>query len=122
MMWAFFQNCWHVKDWVCNDPNVSSAQQEAACKMAYASEALVICQDLCNGTKHLKLKDPRSGAGASHNHIDLKIDPVWGIFEMDCLVDDGLGGTRPGKQLASECLAEWERILTSQGLATERLS
>ena len=53
MMWAAFQNCWHVKDWIMSDPNVSDAQKQAVLAMAHQSPDLGACQDLCNGTKHL---------------------------------------------------------------------
>ncbi len=121
MMWSFFQHCWHVKDWVKYDPLASSAQKAAVSRMAHRSTTLRICRDLCNGTKHLKLKEPSSGSGASHQHIELDIAPGWGVAQMDCIIDDGHGHPISGKQLARDCIAEWERILQSQGLATARL-
>jgi hypothetical protein len=122
MMWSFFQHCWHVKDWILNDPLASTTQKEAACEMAHKSDVLRICQDLCNGTKHLQLRRPGSGSGASHRYVDATIDPGAGRFERDCMFDDGRGNLISGKKLARECIAEWERILASQGLPTVRLS
>jgi hypothetical protein len=43
-------------------------------------------------------------------------------FEIDCIIADGYGKLISGKQLARDCIAEWERILQSQGLATARSS
>jgi hypothetical protein len=122
MMWSFFQHCWHVKDWIRHDPLASSAQKNAASDGAHQSAVLKICRDLCNGTKHLRLDRPGSGSGASHQYVNTTIVPGEGRFEMDCMIDDGHGKVIPGKQLARDCIAEWERILKSQGLATERLS
>jgi hypothetical protein len=42
--------------------------------------------------------------------------------EMDCVIDDGKGNQISGKQLARECLAEWQRILQSEGLPIDRVS
>jgi hypothetical protein len=122
MMWSFFQHCWHVKDWMRHDPLASDAQKEAVIKLAHQSGALMICRDLCNGTKHLNLSHPSSGAGASHQYVDMDIDTGMGRYELDCIIDDGHGKQMSGKQLARECIAEWERILQSQGLATTRSS
>ncbi len=117
IMWSFFQHCWHVKDWIKHDPLASSTQKKAACDMAHQSPVLKICQELCNGTKHLL-----SGSGASHQYVDATFASGWGLVEMDCMIDDGHGKLISGKELARECIAEWERILASQGLATVRLS
>jgi hypothetical protein len=118
MMWAFFQNCWHVKDWIKNDLLVPKATKDAAIDLAeQQSPDLKMCQQLCNGTKHL---GPRPGA--SHDHIDTTIVPEQGRFEIDCMINDGQGNLISGKELARRYIAEWERILRSQGLATARLS
>lgn len=119
-MWSFFQHCWHIKDWVENDPVVSEAIKTAVIAEVYRSPALTICQDLCNGTKHLNLKTPRAGAGARHKHVETLIAPEQGRYEIDVVFDDGSGGTRSGKELARKCIAEWERILAAYGLAIAR--
>ncbi len=122
MMWSFFQHCWHVKDWVKHDPLASEVQKAVVIRMAHQSGALIICQDLCSGTKHLRLDRPWSGAGAAHLYVDMNIVPERGRFEIDCIIDDGHGHLISGKKLAGDCIAEWEGILGSQGLATARLS
>lgn len=121
-MWSFFQHCWHVKDWVRNDPIVPQATKDLVVTDAEQSRTLTICQDLCNGTKHLKLRTPQSGAGASTKHIEMTIAPEVGRLEMDCIVDDGNGKDLSGKALARDCLKAWEQILINRGLATGRLS
>jgi hypothetical protein len=123
MMWAFFQNCWAVSDWLRHDPLASDVQKSAAWEMVKKSKHLIICQDICNGTKHLKLTTPHSGVGAQHLHISTKITPGEDVAsQMDCVVDDGYGNEIAGMQLARECIVEWERILSSQKLAIERMS
>src|SRR5437773_2615983 len=66
MMWAFFQNCWHVKDWIKNDPSMVMATKTAVIDMAEKqSPVLQMGRQLCNATKHL---GPRPGA--HHDHVD----------------------------------------------------
>ena len=116
MVWAFFQNCWHVKDWVFNDPVVDQVTKDAVSAGAHASVVLRVCQEMCNGTKHLGARP-----GASHDHIDTTIVP-GGPTIMDCLIDNGAGELVSGRMLAHQCIAEWVSILESQGLATARRS
>jgi len=122
MMWAFFQNCWHMKDWVNHDPSALEAQKKSVIQKAHDSDVLKICRDLCNGTKHLGLdRKPSSGAGAVHHHIDITITPGE-LIAIDCMVEDGQGNLISGKQLARDGIAEWERILRSEELNTTRRS
>jgi hypothetical protein len=122
IMWSFFQHCWHLKDWIKNDPLASDAQKKAVVDQAQASALLKMCRDLCNGTKHLALdRKPSSGAGATHDHIATKIVPGESS-DMDCIVQDGYGHPISGKQLARDCVKEWERILHSERLNTTRRS
>ena len=122
MMWSFFQHCWHVKDWVKNDQALSPAQVAAVLAKACESASLIVCQDICNATKHLQLSRPRSGTGAGHRHVETIIEPERGRLEVDCIIYDGQGHTISGKQLGRDCIDEWERILQSEGLATARRS
>jgi hypothetical protein len=118
IMWSFFQHCWHLKDWVKHDPLAHQGQKDKVKDAAHASALLLICRDMCNGTKHLKLESPRSGSGAAHSHVDMKITPGSGLPpKMDCFIDDGTGKQISGMQLARDCVSEWERILQSVGLA-----
>ena len=117
MMWAFFQNCWHVKDWVKNDPILDQATKDSILAWAHKSIVLGVCHDMCNGTKHL---GPRPGE-ASHDHIDTTIVP-GGETIMDCLIDNGHGKLVSGRLLAHQCIGEWVSILQSHGLSTTRRS
>ncbi|HWG75345.1 MAG TPA: hypothetical protein VN660_00955 [Steroidobacteraceae bacterium] len=117
MAWSFFQHCWHIKDWLKHDPLVSEDTKQAVINAAHASPVLKICRQLCNGTKHL------SDYPAHHSHVNTTITPGSGQpSDMDCIIEDGQGGQLSGKALAQKCVAEWEHILDSEGLATERLS
>ena len=111
MMWAFFQNCWHVKDWIDHDPIVLRATKDAVITTAHKSSDLMVCRELCNGTKHLG-KIPGE---ASHSHVDSENADGFTV-DMDCVIEDGSGKLISGKELPHRCLAEWERILTSQKL------
>jgi hypothetical protein len=117
MMWAFFQNCWHVKDWVCNDEHLNGVKKDSVIIMAHQSTELMACRDVCNGTKHLGERK-----GARHAHIDTVFSAPGGHpLQRDCIVNYG-GEEISGVKLARACISEWERILQSEGLSTVRLS
>ena len=55
-VWSFFQNCWHLKDWIKNDPHIPI--HGSIEDLVKTSPPLMICADLANGTKHLKFDRP----------------------------------------------------------------
>jgi len=118
-VWAFFQNCWHLKDWLLNDPRMSPTVR-AQIKVAVGeSSCLMICSDITNGTKHYLLQDPR--VGARHSHTDSRIAPGEETI-VDCFIELQDGTRLSARKIARECLAEWERILKQLNLPTDRLS
>jgi hypothetical protein len=67
MFFAFFMNCYHLKDWVQHDAAARPGIKEDDLKKAVeayvgATESLMIARDLCNGVKHL-VRKPSSFAG-----------------------------------------------------------
>lgn len=112
-IWSFFQNCWHLKDWVKNDPSVPLHVRDSIEQLAAASPPLRICADLANATKHLKLKNPRVGAKPSH--YNMAIVPGESS-KVEYIVGTGRGTQQDSLDLARKCLSEWERILAAQGL------
>lgn len=117
MVWAFFQNCHHLRDWINNDPLMSHLKKRAVLEKAGKSLALQRSADLCNGTKHLATKPTR------HSHVDITIEPGSGMpSEMECMIDVGYSELISAKQLARDCIAEWEQILKSEQLATDPMS
>jgi hypothetical protein len=113
---SFFHHCWHIKDWLHNDPAATIDQKANCIDLAHASDVLDVCQDLCNRTK---LLGARPGATLDHTKVTLDSDRIVDIDGVIKLVD---GSLMSAKQLARHCIAEWERILQSQGLTTARLS
>jgi hypothetical protein len=55
-VWAFFQNCWHIKDWLKHDYRVPASVRDRAIAAAHRSKVLQVCRDMGNGTKHRKLE------------------------------------------------------------------
>jgi hypothetical protein len=116
-VFAFFQNCWHLKDWIRNDPLIPEDQKQRLKQAAEGSRTLAICNDMANGTKHLELKKAR--AGAAHSHI--RIAAKGGGPTMDCVIDVN-GTAMLARVVARGCVEEWEKLLSAEGLPIERRS
>ena len=112
-LWSFFQNGWHLKDWMKNDPRVPARVRESSETVVADSPPLIICAGLAIATKHLRLRNPR--VGAKHSRWNLLITPGESS-KVEYLIDIGSGDQQDGLELARECLLEWERILTAKGL------
>ncbi len=115
-MWSFFQNCWHLKDWVKNDVSVLPAVRATLETDLTSSPDLMICADLANGTKHLEFKTPR--VGAKHTRKNFRL-VVGGDSSVEYIIDRGDGTQSDAVQLARNCLAAWEQLLRKYGLATD---
>ena|SRR5467141_194660 len=95
---AFFQNCYHLKDWLKND-QAASAKVSDVEAFSSGSTNLRLCADLANGSKHLTLTtprgDPNTRIGGRNSAVDLSsslgaaTDPPPTIAVKYCLVAGG---------------------------------
>jgi len=127
-VWAFFQNCWHIKDWLKHDYRVPKRTRDRVIAAAHASRILQVCRDMANGTKHRKLTGrdkgrPQPRARAMHLWTSTTIVP-GGPTTMDCLLKfpHRKVRVRSARAVAAECVKEWLEILQTHGLNTARLS
>jgi len=113
-LYHFFQDAWHLKDWLQQDPGeaarVTGLQDELK---KYPS--LMIAADLANGTKHRLLSHIRSGARIVEKHHIIRVghpEPVKQIRYLE-LRD---GSKKDAADAAAEALADWRRIFAALGL------
>ena len=115
-VYAFFQNVWHLKDWLKNDPG-SGMRSEKVESFANGCHALKVAADLCNGSKHLTLTHPRAN-GARLAGRDIRAVVGGGVsYRFRILVHES---QRDAFELAQECVSEWESFLTQDGLLYPR--
>jgi hypothetical protein len=122
-LFHFFQDAYHLKDWIKNDvPAQKDAVEDLfGSKRPPGLLVMQVCADLCNGTKHLALDRPRiAGTSFVRQHVTVRPaaagsglppDPpmhAWAVHsggkEYDVL------------PLARDVVAEWDRWLAAQGL------
>ncbi len=126
----FFQDAYHLKDWIKNDPQAAQTKPERLFKRndANRSEVLCLCADLCNGTKHRGLdpaRTPKTGDPATAftgqsvavrpapASSGLPPDPAlhWWVVSSGGSRDDAL-------TVAAEVVAAWKQWLRRQRLLT----
>jgi hypothetical protein len=107
-MYAFFLNCYHLKDWIMNDPSRLQMKDRVE-PFIGQSEALSICADLCNGIKHLSLRKSRQGArfGPRTQRIFVKSNTV--VVRPGYIVISKTG-TYDASDLAWLCVSEWGKF------------
>jgi hypothetical protein len=105
VLYHFFQDAYHLKDWIAATTPAIGGKIEARIK---DSTPLRLCADLCNGTKHFRL-DPRRKHWTD--------DPTTAFSAQDVTVRPGAAGTG---EPAQHALHAWR--FTSQGETRDALT
>lgn len=142
---VFFQQCYHLKDYLKKDPRIKNAKDVEA--FINKSDALSIAADICNSFKHAGLtKPPRSGRPLTKINMAYSIDTPMGItgkhlfaeFKKNPNDGDTVFVSRSNRKgvpiatatvvftmdkltrnaidLARECIADWRRFLLGNGV------
>ncbi len=116
-IYAFFLNCYHLKDWIKNDSTVSAAAQQAIEGFINSNRSLRLCADICNSLKHLRLGPCRSSENPTFGkkHFALSAGSGPTIISLKYEIDTTTG-PEDAFQLATECVAAWDTFLKSYGL------
>jgi hypothetical protein len=113
---SFFMHCWHLKDWVKHDPLIDQPVKDRIKDAVHASDVLKVANDLATSAKHLEVNKSRAGAELSL----MRLDASGELSLLDCIIEVN-GAERSAREVAAECLQEWERILMAEGLPVERM-
>lgn len=116
-VYAFFQNCHHLKDWIRNDSTVGAAAWKVE-EFIDKNEELKLCADICNRKKHLKLRSSRSGQDPRFGKRDLKLkleEPDGKkTISVKFSVNTSSGKRIDAFELATRCLQAWEDFIKSE--------
>ena len=111
-IYHFFQDAWHLKDWIKNDPSVPSKVRGQVEKRVNAVQAFRVAADFANGTKHMVLGHPRLEAA---QFTERKVTITLGrsgpaLQERVLTLDDGSQTTT--EAVATEVVREWNSLLS----------
>jgi hypothetical protein len=121
---SFFQNCYHLKDWLKSDVRSIDYVKDIE-KFINRSQNLSLCADIANGSKHLKLnKSSRSKViqktqrinyhhvleiGSGSEGVKYSLKSITWTIETDKENFDGF-------KLATTCVNELREYLYNKGL------
>lgn len=112
-VYAFFQNCYLLKDWLKNDRATRTIVSDVE-DVINASPELLLCGALANGSKHLGLSDPRFDSSAQIHRRDATVTVGVGVA-VRYHVSAG-GTTFDAFDIATKSLAKWRSYLSSKNL------
>jgi len=105
-VFAFFQNCHHLQEWLLKTSNVDRKDIDA---LLVSTPQLRVCRDICNGTKHLTLNNASVDADFS---IGREYDPSsphgYRLFIIaHGTKDRAANGKYDLLQLSADCVSAW---------------
>jgi stress response protein SCP2 len=99
-VWSFFQNCWHLKDWIKNDKQgVAKATRSKIEAEVNSYPALVTVGELTNKSKNLEMTSNVTEEGGKQ-HAEIVLTVV-----------DKNGDEFQVKKLATDAMKNWMAII-----------
>lgn len=113
VVYAFFINCYHLKDWIKNDESAGAVAMGVEGFVDDNNE-LSLCGDICNGVKHLKLTGSRSGQNPQFGQrkFAVKVGGSETTISVKYSIDTS-NGPIDAFDLATKCLGAWKNFIES---------
>ena len=125
-LWSFFQNCWHLKDWIKNDSSISQDVRDVIEYKVKNYNSLLIVADLANRSKHFQLRPKSNRVDADVKNVGVKLHiqtlnldlgtgettggEVLSEYQYTILTDDG--SEYDALDLARDTVRDWEQLIT----------
>jgi hypothetical protein len=116
-----FQSMWHLKDWILNDPEFGAKNTDQLKRDIHSNTVLLICADIANGTKHLLLSRPRSGAFICDQQ-GVHLDSSKGIYQtyyyVVCADSENPYHGMEVRDVITAAQQAWDKIIQTHYLTT----
>jgi hypothetical protein len=110
-MWAFFQNCFHLRDWLKEDRFQSAKIRKTPHDYVRDTPCLAICADLANALKHMTLtRHLESGDEPKRTNRSMSVTGGSPVVILKANIEHK-GKIIDAFQLATECIAAWDAYL-----------
>ena len=116
VIYHFFQDAWHMKDWIKNDSSVLKHVRDQIEAEVSNKRSLRIAADFANGTKHMLLTRPRAeNAQLTGRNVSITLGaPGKARYEWVLTLSDTSNTT--AEAVARELMEEWNQLLRKFGL------
>jgi hypothetical protein len=116
-IYHFFQDAWHLKDWIKNDPSISKTVRNSIEDEVKNVKPLRIAADIANGTKHMELKKPRpEKALLTERNVTIGLSNPSATATHDLVFTLADGSKVSAKDVAADVMREWGLLLKKLGL------
>lgn len=116
-VYAFFINCYHLKDWIINDSSIKINNKKQKIEdFINDNECMSLCADICNGLKHLEL-DRNIRTGIKPEFKERKFFLKLGEKEPIVRVKYNILTAKGNKDafiLADDCIESWEIFISNE--------
>jgi len=111
LVYAFFQNCFHLKDWMLNSGDIIDPKDVN--DFIESHDEMKICRDLCNISKHLSISKPSIDPNTKIASRQHKLSPGSGTAAIAVITYEVNvnGKVYSIYELATRCLELWEQFL-----------
>lgn len=118
VVYAFFINCYHLRDWIIKDKTVElKDKKQKVDNFIRSTTCLRICRDLCNGTKHLELDISRSSTGTqpeiNKREISVELGGGENIYSINFKMKP-IEGYSDAFVLATDCKNKWHEFIKNE--------
>jgi len=120
-LWSFFQNCYHLKDWIKNDPDVGDEIRDVVEGFVDSDKELRICADLAIRSKHSELnRHIREDAKVTSRNVTI-YPPTAGSGSVGTSTCEHTITLRDGREcialdVARKAVEAWECFLSNNRL------
>lgn len=124
MLYAFFQNSWHLKDWIRNDPTAPSTLKNDIENHCMKYQSLMLCADVADGTKHLTFDKPKRPNKGHRPGAKVKPEIMIRFTESVATdettfegvryqyrITDNAGNSLDALDLAKQAVSDWETLI-----------
>lgn len=117
VLYSFFQNCFHLKDWLITSRVING---NVINTFINSEDSLKICRDICNGSKHFKITNPSIDPNIKikNRNFSLSIGNQPTQIKIIYWIEAS-GSSYHAFDIATHCLVLWEKFLKQYGLKTE---
>ena len=116
-LYAFFMNCYHLKDWIKSDLNLKAAGRGRDVEDAVKSHVYMqVCEGICSGEKHFGMPRNKAKPKPRVQSAHIKIDVTQGMIAIDYNIDTGGPlGAMQAFDLATKCMEFWKDYIDKIG-------
>ncbi len=111
--YSFFVTCFHLKDWIKNDPTVPQATRDKVETFVGTRQSLRVCADIANGVKHLGLTNAKLVRFDPDTRLSIGPEASGGVAII------AVGIAWDAETVAGRCVFYWVNFLQQEGLLTE---